>query len=187
MYKDWLNRAWRGGLRLMIMSAVNNEIIGKYHNNALQQTRLNLRDGPSIDRQIEAAYRFQDEIDTDYGCGNADNVRRTGPGGCGWYRIVTNPADARAVINAGKLAVVLGVEVDTLFDCGLKPAPHGQTVPGLSTVASAPNIPVRLMAARLLVRAPTTFANPTAHRAQTRTGTGTIPWSPLSTLSWSRV
>ena len=119
MYKDWLNRAWRGGLRLMIMSAVNNEIIGKYHNNALQQTRLNLRDGPSIDRQIEAAYRFQDEIDTDYGCGNADNVRRTGPGGCGWYRIVTNPADARAVINAGKLAVVLGVEVDTLFDCGL--------------------------------------------------------------------
>lgn len=38
-------------------------------------------------------------------------------GGNGWYKIVDSPQQARAVINAGKLAVVLGIEVDHLFNC----------------------------------------------------------------------
>ena len=37
--------------------------------------------------------------------------------GKGWYRIVYSPQEARTVIAAGKLAVVLGIEVDYLFNC----------------------------------------------------------------------
>ena len=42
---------------------------------------------------------MQDYIDAQYG----------GPGR-GWYRIVTDPFEARKVINQGKLAVVMGME-----------------------------------------------------------------------------
>ena len=35
----------------------------------------------------------------------------------GWFRIVTSPAQARQVISQNKLAVLLGVEYGTLFDC----------------------------------------------------------------------
>ncbi|MCB9641427.1 MAG: membrane dipeptidase, partial [Myxococcales bacterium] len=39
----------------------------------------------------------------------------------GWLRIVNNPKDARDVINQGKLAVILGIEISNLFDCFLTP------------------------------------------------------------------
>ena len=54
-------------------------------------------------RQIRA---LEDYIDAQSG----------GPGK-GWFRIVTNPFQARRVINQGKLAVILGIEVSRLFDC----------------------------------------------------------------------
>ena len=59
---------------------------------------------------------MQDYIDAQYG----------GPGK-GFYRIVTNPCQARKVINDGKLAVVMGIETSVPFGCTLK-ARH---VPGL--------------------------------------------------------
>ncbi|HET7482387.1 MAG TPA: hypothetical protein VFK89_05940, partial [Actinomycetota bacterium] len=37
-----------------------------------------------------------------------------------WFRIVTDPFEARRVINEGKLAVVLGIEVSDPFDCSEK-------------------------------------------------------------------
>ena len=43
-----------------------------------------------------------------------------GPGK-GWYRIVTDPYQARRVINQGKLAVVMGIETSVLFGCTMKP------------------------------------------------------------------
>jgi len=69
-FHRWLERAWRGGLRLA------------------------------------EARRFQTFIDT----------QRGGPG-LGWLRIVESPAEARRVIRQGKLAVVLGIEVDNPFGC----------------------------------------------------------------------
>ena len=35
----------------------------------------------------------------------------------GWYKIVHNSAEARAAVEAGQLAVVLGIETDSLFGC----------------------------------------------------------------------
>jgi hypothetical protein len=43
---------------------------------------------------------------------------QSGGPGKGFFRIVTNPFQARQVINQGKLAVVEGIEVSDLFNCG---------------------------------------------------------------------
>ncbi len=103
-YHVWLERAWRGGLRLTVMLAVTNE--------ALCLTTKRLRgtvcdDGmAAIDAQLEEARLFEAFIDD-----------RAGGPGQGWFRIVTTPQQARDVIAAGKLAVVLGIEMDNLFNC----------------------------------------------------------------------
>jgi len=47
---------------------------------------------------------------------NYIDAQNGGPGK-GWFRIVTNPFQARKVINQGKLAVVLGIEVSEPFGC----------------------------------------------------------------------
>jgi hypothetical protein len=44
---------------------------------------------------------------------------QSGGPGEGWFRIVTDPFEARQVINDGKLGVVLGIEVSVPLDCGL--------------------------------------------------------------------
>ena len=51
-------------------------------------------------------------------CRTTSTPRTAGPGK-GWFRIVDDPFQARRVINQGKLAVVLGIEVSKLFDCGV--------------------------------------------------------------------
>ena len=52
---------------------------------------------------------MQDYIDAQFG----------GPGK-GFYRIVKNPFQARKVINAGKMAVVMGIETSVPFGCTMK-------------------------------------------------------------------
>jgi microsomal dipeptidase-like Zn-dependent dipeptidase len=103
MYEDWVFRAYQGGMRLMVMLAVNNEFACSLIEKAPGRT---CNDMEAVDLQIEAAKEMESDID-----------RRSGGPGSGWYRIVTSPEQARAVINKGKLAVVLGIEVDSLFNC----------------------------------------------------------------------
>lgn len=104
VYWKWLERAWLGGLRLMVMDAVTNEALCK------SSTRLSSIDCtlsmPEIDLQLKAAAAFQTWLDGQYG----------GKGN-GWFRIVTDPIQAAEAIQQGKLAVVLGIEVDNLFNC----------------------------------------------------------------------
>jgi hypothetical protein len=66
--------------------------------------------------------RAGDPVERDLQGGHA--VRRAGSAGVldkqsggGWFKIVLDPDQAEAVIRSGKLAVVLGIEVDTLFQC----------------------------------------------------------------------
>ncbi|MFZ4857121.1 MAG: MopE-related protein [Desulfuromonadaceae bacterium] len=106
VYHDWLKRAFDGGLRLMVMLAVNNEALCEKFYFAEPGFTCNEMD--AVDKQIQGAYDLQDYIDSLAG----------GPK-LGWYRIVTSPAEARQVTSSGKLAVVLGIEVDKLFNCGL--------------------------------------------------------------------
>jgi hypothetical protein len=96
VYQDWLHRAVQGGLRLMVMMAVDNPVVCA---SVATDGRDCTDQVTTIQKQLAAAYAMQDYIDADGG-GN----------GAGWYRIVTTPAEARAVVARGQLAVVLGVE-----------------------------------------------------------------------------
>ncbi|MFN2537492.1 MAG: peptidase [Mycobacteriales bacterium] len=102
VYYQWLERAWRGGLRMMTDLLVDNGQLceayplKKNSCNEMQTVRL----------EAQRSREFERFIDAQYG----------GPGR-GWFRLVTDPLQARRVINAGKLAVVLGIEVSRPLDC----------------------------------------------------------------------
>ena len=105
MYVDWLERSWRGGQRLMVMLAVNNETLCHVVN---RRASFGCGDMSAVDRQIQAAKDLEVFVD------NRDDGFRNNSG---WYRIAYSSADARSFISSGKLAVVLGTEVPSLFGC----------------------------------------------------------------------
>ena len=104
MYVGWLKRAVDGGLRLMVVDAVNNEV---FCNAAKRGAGRSCDDMEAVNLQIDQVEKVQQFVDNQSG----------GPGK-GWYRIVTSAQQARDVVSQGKLAVVLGIEVDKLFNCG---------------------------------------------------------------------
>ena len=113
-YYRWLQRSWRGGQRIFVNLLVeNNQLCQVYplHKNA---EYAKCDDMESIHRQARDMYEMQDYIDAQSG----------GPGK-GFYRIVTNPFEARRVINAGKMAVIMGIETSVPFGCTFKALPGG--------------------------------------------------------------
>ncbi|HEX8896385.1 MAG TPA: membrane dipeptidase [Terriglobales bacterium] len=123
VYYKWLERAWLGGLRLMVMDAVSNEALCK-GGPRVAGTDCSLS-MTAIDAQLQATYDFQDWLDNQYG----------GPGK-GWFRIVKSPGEAESAIHQGKLAVVLGIEVDNLFNCHLQNG-NGQPLNGEGPACTA--------------------------------------------------
>ncbi|MFK7888124.1 MAG: membrane dipeptidase [Gammaproteobacteria bacterium] len=125
MYYKWIERAYRGGLRHMVLLAVHSEAFCEI---SVQVAGTNCADSMgAIDLQIQAAYDFQIWLDTQSG----------GPGQ-GWFRIVDTPTEARAAILQGKLAVTIGIEVDNLFNCkATGPCPNMPARPELNTVQKA--------------------------------------------------
>jgi microsomal dipeptidase-like Zn-dependent dipeptidase len=109
-YYRWIERAWRGGLRLLTLLAVDNSgaCLSNVHRDGSPGTE-SCNEMNSVRRQIKATKEMQAYIDAQAG----------GPGK-GFFRIVRNPFQARKVINRGKLAVVLGIEVSEPLDCGLR-------------------------------------------------------------------
>jgi microsomal dipeptidase-like Zn-dependent dipeptidase len=104
-YYKWLERAWRGGLRLYVNLMVENRVLCELY--PLKHNSCNEMN--SVLLQIQRIHQMQDYIDAQAG----------GPGK-GFFRIVTDPFEARKVINDGKLAVVLGMEVSEPFGCRLQ-------------------------------------------------------------------
>ena len=103
-YYKWVERSWRGGLRVFVNLLVDNEVLCTVYPH--KKNSCNEMDGVRL--QAKRIRELQDYIDAQNG----------GPGK-GWFRIVRDPFEARQVINEGKLAVVLGIEVSKLFDCGV--------------------------------------------------------------------
>lgn len=104
-YYRWLERAWRGGQRIFVNLLVeNNQLCQLY-----PLKRNSCDDMDSIRLQARDMYAMQDYIDAQFG----------GPGE-GFYRIVKSPWEARRVINAGKMAVVMGIETSVPFGCTMK-------------------------------------------------------------------
>lgn len=101
-YWKAIERAWRGGLRVLVADLVENRALCEIY--WLKQNPCG--DMDSLRRQANDLYDLQDYIDAQF----------KGPGR-GFFRIVKSPQEARAVIAAGKLAVVIGVETSQPFDC----------------------------------------------------------------------
>ncbi|HEY6758600.1 MAG TPA: Coagulation factor 5/8 type domain-containing protein [Baekduia sp.] len=101
-YWRWIQRAWMAGLRLMVMSPNENRILC-----LLQPTRdTNCDEMDTVRRGLQSVHELQDYVDAQSG----------GPGK-GFFEIVTDPEQARRVINQGRMAVVLEVEVSEPFGC----------------------------------------------------------------------
>ena len=102
VYWRWVERAWKAGLRLMVMPINENRIlcglIAKKRNscNEMDAVRLALRDIHTLQRYVDA---------------------QAGGPGKGFFQVVKTPEAARRVINRGKMAVVLEIEVSELYDC----------------------------------------------------------------------
>jgi hypothetical protein len=102
-YYTGLERAWRAGLRIFVTDLVDNEQLCQ----EMTVRHLPCNDMSAVHVQSKDLYALQDYIDAQSG----------GPGK-GWFRIVTDPFQARRVINQGKLAVIEGIEVSRIFGCG---------------------------------------------------------------------
>ncbi|MFN2587717.1 MAG: peptidase [Actinomycetota bacterium] len=104
VYYRWLERAWRGGLRLLVNLLVDNGALCElypYRRNScdeMESVKLQARRIRELERYVDA---------------------QSGGPGEGWFRIVDDPFEARAVINDGRLAVVLGMEVSVPLGCGI--------------------------------------------------------------------
>ncbi len=114
-YYRWLERAHLAGLRLVVQHATTNSVICNLSaGEGFQPTRYDCEDMTAVDRSIEETYSMERYIDAQSG----------GPGQ-GWFRVVQTPAEAREVIEKGKMAVILGIETSDLFNCHLTPRPDG--------------------------------------------------------------
>ena len=104
-YYKWMERSWRAGQRILVNLLVENNKLCELY----PLKRNSCDDMDSIRLQAKDMYALQDYVDAQFG----------GPGQ-GWYRIVRTPEQARQVINAGKMAVVMGIETSVPFGCTQK-------------------------------------------------------------------
>ncbi|HEY0974780.1 MAG TPA: hypothetical protein VGE57_09830 [Solimonas sp.] len=111
MYYKWVERAWKSGLRIMVSEGTN--IAALCEVARIYATTINpvaatydCNDMSLGINQVKYLKTLQDYVDAQEG----------GPGK-GWFRIVGDPAEARRVINEGKLAVVPGLEFSNIFNC----------------------------------------------------------------------
>lgn len=103
-YWTSIERSWKAGLRVMTVDLVDNESLC-----AMMTDRRNpCDDMASVRTQAASLRALQDYIDAQAG----------GPG-AGFFRIVTEPGEARQVAASGKLAVVLGMELSDPMGCGV--------------------------------------------------------------------
>jgi microsomal dipeptidase-like Zn-dependent dipeptidase len=92
MYIDWIKRAYEGGLRLMVAHVVNNELLA--HEFSRHHTKEPRDDKAAVEIQLTAMKELVAR--------HAD-----------WMEIAYSAAGARRIIRQHKLAIVLGVEVDS--------------------------------------------------------------------------
>jgi microsomal dipeptidase-like Zn-dependent dipeptidase len=97
-YVDWLYRAYQGGLRLISCLAVNNELLANRASPGEPQD-----DRSAIAVQIAGMKQMAAHI-----AKNAADAARP------WLQMAYSPEEARQIIEQDRLAVILGVEVDSL-------------------------------------------------------------------------
>jgi microsomal dipeptidase-like Zn-dependent dipeptidase len=98
MHITWVQRAYQGGLRLMVASIVDNQTLAMLWNR----------------HQFAPAPRFDANSDFESAQRQIAFIERWVDANAGWMQIVTSPTEAREAIRNNKLAIVLGTEMDTL-------------------------------------------------------------------------
>jgi microsomal dipeptidase-like Zn-dependent dipeptidase len=101
-YYRWVERVWQSGLRLMVMGVNENRVLCEL----TTQKKYDCNEMNSMRRGFKAIKELEDYVDAQAG----------GPGK-GFFEIVTDPFQARRVINQGRMAVVLEIETSEPFDC----------------------------------------------------------------------
>ncbi|MFT5032798.1 MAG: microsomal dipeptidase-like Zn-dependent dipeptidase, partial [Bacteroidia bacterium] len=102
-YYKWMERAFLSGQKIMVNLITHSEVLcqvvpqKKNACDPMENTRL----------QAQRTYELQDYVDAQSG----------GPGK-GWFQVVTSPAQTREVIADGKMAVVIGIEMAKVLNCG---------------------------------------------------------------------
>jgi microsomal dipeptidase-like Zn-dependent dipeptidase len=102
-YYVWLERAWRAGMRMVVAQTADDAPLCRLE--PRRRTRT-CSETSSIVAQIHTLKGLQNYVDAQSG----------GPGK-GWFRLVYTPAQARKVMRAGQLAVMIGIESSDLFGC----------------------------------------------------------------------
>ena len=102
-YYRWLERSWRSGLRVLNNYYVQNRVLCEIY--PLKNQPCNEMDTVRI--QHRNLLKLRDYIDAQAG----------GPGR-GFFQIATNEAEMRRIVESGKLAVTLGIEISEPFGCG---------------------------------------------------------------------
>lgn len=108
LYYKWIERAYLGGMRIMVEYAESTEVVCEVYKDLLPMNSdvENCNEMLHVDHQLEKIKELQNYVDAQHG----------GPGK-GWFRIVYSPEEAREVVKSGKLAVILGIEVENPFNC----------------------------------------------------------------------
>ena len=124
MYWRWVERAYKAGLRVMTVHGTNIEALCDVAKNSGNDKDADLQDTDCTDmgvgvKQVQYLYDMEEYIDAQNG----------GPGK-GWFRIARDPAEARAFIADGKLAVIPGLEFSNMFGCKVEFLPDGTELPG---------------------------------------------------------
>jgi len=119
-YYRWIERAYLGGIRIMVSHLVESEQLCKTQTQTNPAAWVNSNSCDTMDSfrlQAKRHYELQDYIDAQAG----------GPGK-GFLRIVTSPEQARQVIADGKLAIIMGGEASDVLNCGLNDKCDQETV-----------------------------------------------------------
>ncbi len=103
-YYVWLQRAYMAGERLVVAQTAADAPLCRLE----PRTFDSCDETRSITAQIRTLRALQDYVDA-----------QAGGAGRGWFRIVETPAQARRVIAAGKLAVIIGIESSDVFGCSV--------------------------------------------------------------------
>lgn len=119
MYYRWVERAYRAGLRTMVIHGTNIEALCDIAKLTVGDKMADCTDMGVGTKQVEYLFDIQNYIDAQEG----------GPGK-GWFRIVKDPTEARAVIAEGKMAVIPGLEFSNIFRCTVTFLPDGSEISG---------------------------------------------------------
>ncbi|MEM8593627.1 MAG: hypothetical protein AAGF06_02255 [Pseudomonadota bacterium] len=108
MYYKWLERAWLSGMRLLVdytvMPQVQCDLLKTLTPKEAGNRSCNEMDG--VDRHLTRVKELERYIDA-----------QNGGEGQGWFQIAYTPQEARNIASEGKLAVILGMEVENPLNC----------------------------------------------------------------------